>query len=290
MKILILNTDYDKFLSTHYGAHPELVGAGYERQLQARIDTVFGMSDFYSRNFRALGHEAKEISVNNIWQQTAWAREHGLPVSDPPSPFDTKSESYYLIQLKRRLRPLKSILKPVARKLGFVRTMGSVERAILLAQIEDFDPDVILDQDIEIVSGRLLHPVRRQNRKIVAQCGVDPPPDMDFGAFDYGVSLIPWVVDYFRRNGLSAERCHLGFEPSLLDHLGPAPNKDVSVSFVGSLVAIHGRRMVWLEEIAKKFDLNLWMPDSGSLPAGSRLRECYRGPAWGKDMYNVIRR
>ncbi len=48
--------------------------------MAARNASLFGVADFYSRNFAALGHPAAEIHVNNPWLQAAWAREHGMAV------------------------------------------------------------------------------------------------------------------------------------------------------------------------------------------------------------------
>ena len=48
--------------------------------MAARNASLFGVADFYSRNFAALGHPAAEIHVNNPWLQSAWAREHGMAV------------------------------------------------------------------------------------------------------------------------------------------------------------------------------------------------------------------
>src|SRR6202012_4192067 len=80
MRILVLNADYPRFLDWFYARQPDLKTAGYAAQMTARNESLFGVADFYSRNFEALGHSAAEIHVNNPWLQTAWAREHGLGV------------------------------------------------------------------------------------------------------------------------------------------------------------------------------------------------------------------
>ena len=71
MKILILNRDYPRFLDEMYGSRPGLNEATYAEQLAARNASLFGVADFYSHGFRAAGHEAQEIHVNNIqeWQE-----------------------------------------------------------------------------------------------------------------------------------------------------------------------------------------------------------------------------
>ena len=83
MRILVLNADYPRFLAWFYRRQPGLENASYAAQMAARNASLFGVADFYSRNFAALGHAAAEIHVNNPWLQSAWAREHGMAVEPP---------------------------------------------------------------------------------------------------------------------------------------------------------------------------------------------------------------
>src|SRR3977135_1411399 len=86
MRILVLNADYPRFLTWFYRRQPGLENAPYAAQMMARNASLFGVADFYSRNFAALGHAAAEIHVNNPWLQSAWAREHGMAVETPEPP------------------------------------------------------------------------------------------------------------------------------------------------------------------------------------------------------------
>ena len=70
MKFLILNTDYPGFRRWLYAQHPGLAKQPYEEQMQAWVESLFGVADFYSGNLRKLGHEA-------------WAREHGVHIDEP---------------------------------------------------------------------------------------------------------------------------------------------------------------------------------------------------------------
>src|SRR5438270_5024487 len=85
MRILVLNADYPRFLAWFYRRQPALENTSYAAQIAARNASLFGVADFYSRNFAALGHQATEIHVNNPWLQAAWAREHGMAVRTEPS-------------------------------------------------------------------------------------------------------------------------------------------------------------------------------------------------------------
>src|ERR1700694_4013469 len=83
MRILVLNADYPRFLAWFYRRQPGLETAPYATQMAARNASLFGVADFYSRNFAALGHPAAELHVNNPWLQSAWAREHGMALEAP---------------------------------------------------------------------------------------------------------------------------------------------------------------------------------------------------------------
>ena len=86
MRFLILNTDYTDFLRLLYDQHLELEKRSYDEQLRVRMDSLCGMSDFYSSNLGKLGHEAYDIIANAERMQKAWAREHGkLAVESSPA-------------------------------------------------------------------------------------------------------------------------------------------------------------------------------------------------------------
>lgn len=82
MKFLILDIDYPEFLCWLYAQHPGLAKQPYKEQMQARMESLFSVADFYSSNLRKLGHEAYDIHANNEFMQKAWAREHGIRVEE----------------------------------------------------------------------------------------------------------------------------------------------------------------------------------------------------------------
>ena len=101
MRILVLNADYPRFLAWFYRRQPGLENASYATQMAARNASLFGVADFYSRNFAALGHPAAEIHVNNPWLQSAWAREHGMAV-EPPDPAAAPGARRFRLAATRR--------------------------------------------------------------------------------------------------------------------------------------------------------------------------------------------
>lgn len=292
MKVLILTADYDSFLKWHYTRHPSLQDTDYGTQMRSRVDTLFGVSDFYSQSFRALGHEAHEVFVNNIWMQTAWARKNGLSVTEPPRPgeIEPADASELVMKLKRSLRPYKQILSPIAKKLGFVASLSLTERRILLAQIEQMNPDIILNQALEVVDSDIMRRVKRPGRVLIAQHGNQPPDDFDGSPYTFGISLIPAVVQFFRARGLPAENCHLAFDLSVLERLGPTPIKDIDISFAGGLASNHGKRIALLEAIARELPVELYLSSLKGIPSNSPLHARMRGEVWGREMYDILRR
>src|SRR3954447_19507908 len=115
MRILVLNADYPRFLAWFYRRRPALEDTSYATQMAARNASLFGVADFYSRNFSALGHPAAEIHVNNPWLQVAWAREHGMAVETVEPGFDVARKTLPS-WLQRAIAPVKPMLRPLARK------------------------------------------------------------------------------------------------------------------------------------------------------------------------------
>src|ERR1700733_2695435 len=113
MRILVLNADYPRFLAWFYRRQPRLENTSYATQMAARNASLFGVADFYSRNFIALGHQAAEIHVNNPWLQPAGAREHGVAVGPPPLP-GSPERSELPGWVKHATKPFKPILRPLA--------------------------------------------------------------------------------------------------------------------------------------------------------------------------------
>ena len=285
MKILILNADYPGFLRSLYSSTPDLAQASYRRQMEARNASLFGVADFYSVNLRAHGHEAAEIHVNNGWLQSAWARENGMRAAS--SIPEAKSERpRWASRVIDAARPL---LRPLYKRFHG-GGLTAAEREILYAQIEAFQPDVVLNHDMDYIGNDFLASVRTGKRLIVGQLAAPLPAERNFNAYDLVISSLPNLVTWFRAAGVRSELNRLAFEPRVLQALGPAPARDIPVSFVGSLSPEHRSRIVLLEHVARHASLKVWGNGIARLPASSPLHACYQGEAWGRGMYDVLRR
>ena len=290
MRILILNADYPRFLTWLYRSQPELETASYAAQMAARNASLFGVADFYSSNFAALGHTAAEIHVNNPRLQAAWARERGLPVDLAVAATATRHERLPG-WLQRTVAPFKPILRPLARKVGLSPRLDEAAIRILLAQVEDFRPDVVLNQDVFHVDTALVRRIKAIGKPVmIGQVGVEPPRGVDWTVYDLMLSQLLSIVNVFRAQGVRSAINHLAFEPSILARLPAAQPQDIDVSFVGSISSDHQQRIALLEAVAGRHDLKLWGNLPNALPAASPLRRCFQGEVWGREMYQVLRR
>lgn len=288
MRIAIFTTSYPQFLTKLYLETPGLEGKSYSEQLAARNEGLFGFADFYSRGFRANGHEAVEFHLNNPWLQYAWAKEHGVPAEQPAAP--GTGDDHKAWSLKRHLiARAKPILRPIIRTF-LSPSMPSWQAKILRAQVEAYEPDVIYNQEPAAVRSEFLEGLRASHRWIIGQIASARPSGENFRAYDLVVSSLPSFVAHFRKRGLPSAYNRLAFEPSVWDRIGPPPVQDIPLSFVGSLSLVHRNRLALLEYVARRLPLKLWGNDIERLPSSSPLHRCYQGQAWGRSMFEILGR
>jgi spore maturation protein CgeB len=264
MKFLIVNKEYRDFLDWLYTSHPGLETEPYEKQMQVRMESLFFFANFYSSNLRQLGHEAREIHINNGWMQKAWAREHGVR-----------------FQSSWRQR-VKSWMKR-GRHSDYEKWMYE----ILAAQIKYYRPDVLLNQNISY-SSRFFGEMKPYVRLLIGQHAARlPSNERDYSVYDLMISSLPNFVDYFRHQGLSSELHRLAFEPTVLRRLGEV-RKKTAVSFVGSLHPAHNFRRYWLAHLCRRIPVNVWGSYINKLPGDSPILRNFHGNAWGLEVYQLL--
>jgi hypothetical protein len=276
MRVLIINTDYPGFLKSLYGSRPELASSPYSEQMAARNASLFGVFDSYSRNLRALGHAAVDIHANNEAMQRRWARDAGMRM-DGGRPF-------------RAVRELATRLPYIG---GRFRRRPSQEpwfQEILAAQIEDFCPDVILNQDVYMVSAAFLAGCAPTQCLIAGQLASPLPKRNDWDSYDLMLSSLPNLVSHFEAIGVPAQFCPLGFEASVHKLVPPGAERDIPLLFVGSFSAEHRARIELLEYLCTRVPLEIWGSGLSSLERHSPIRRHVKGEAWGADMYRLLAR
>lgn len=253
MRIALIDTAYPAFLNSL--AFDE--SSTYEQQLRHVLSLQFGTSDFFSRNLRALGHECVDILGNYEPLQRMWARENSWDDVQIP---DNESGRFRL-------------------------------KEIALHQIEKFKPDILFLQDFSFFDEGLLR-VLSDEYLLAGQLSCPWPGDGRVSKAACIFSSFPHYIKRFESLGVRAVYLPLAFEPSVRE--GPQPERDIDISLVGGV----GRESHWkygtdvLEAVAAAFPERFHWYGYGldNLPASSALRACYRGQAWGRQMYDVYRR
>lgn len=252
VKILIVDTCYPAFLAHHYASRPALAKESYAAQWQALMSTFFGTADSYSHYLGQIGHEAHEVVVNAELLQRAWAAEHGL--------------GGRLLPRVRRHRAL---------------------RDVLLAQVEDFRPDVVYVQDLGYLPVEMLQRIRAMTGLLVGQLGSEPPIEQ-LAVFDLLCTSFPHFVPRLREAGRDVEYFRIGFDPRVLDHLHV--DRTAGAVFVGTLA--HSRWQnanALVERAARRAQIEIWgFGGEDDWPSDSPFGGGRRGEAWGLDMYRVL--
>lgn len=289
MRFLILNTDYPEFLRWLYAKHPGLEEKPYEEHMRARVESLFGVADFYSSNLRKLGHEAWDIHANNEFMQKAWALEHGIQFKEAGLIRKRGQEVLQQarqIAAKTALRHLKPLLRPILHPL--MNSQQNWFYDILSAQIKHYKPDVLLNQAMDSISSRVLKEMKPYVRLLVGQIASPLPQAEDFHVYDLVISSLPNFVGYFRSLGVPSELNRLAFEPAVLPKLnnrGP----EIPVSFVGSLFPVHQARIRLLEYLCSHLEISVFGSGVDWLSQDSPIRSRYMGTAWGIEMYQILR-
>jgi spore maturation protein CgeB len=270
MRFLILNTDYPEFLRSLYARQDNLGKMSYDRQMQARNDSLFGVADFYSANLKKLGHEAQEIHANNKFLQWKWAEEHGVK--------GILRSMGYRLNLRR---PFYRWMKPLDRKPAWFYD-------ILARQIEHYAPDVIINQAMDDISSRFLERMRPHTKLLVGQIAAPRPQSENFKVYDLVFTSLPNYVEYFSSLGIPCVLNRLAFEPGVLGRLDENAPANIPVSFVGSLSPAHANRIQLLEYLCRNTDIMIWGNGVEKLPEASPIRRAFKGTVWGREMFQVM--
>ena len=276
--MLILNTDYEAFLDDLYAENPGLAESNYDRQMAVRNASLFGAADFYSGGLKANGVEAADIHLNNKAMQLRWAVEHGVSVGAAD-----KTETRSLSTTMRRL------FGQQRKRTAQLAAMPGWARDVMTAQIDDFRPDVILNQAMHFVSAESLRSLVGKGCLLVGQIAAPWHEPEDDCGYDLIATSLPNYVEKFERRGIRTFYNQLGFAPSVLKSL-PEIERDLAVTFVGTLSSHHADRIRLLEFLAERTRLNIWGMGIEQVSEQSPVRACYRGQAWGREMFGIFRR
>jgi len=163
---------------------------------------------------------------------------------------------------------------------------------ILAAQIREAKPDIVLNEAMNWLSSDFLRELKPQIRLLVGQhAATKLREENDYTVYDLIVSSFPPTIDWFRQNGIPAELNRLGFEPRVLSEIKPE-KRIFDVTFIGRFVAgIYDSRARFLELLCERIEqVKVWGTGVDELPVTSPIRRCYMGQAWGREMYEILRK
>jgi hypothetical protein len=253
VRVLIVDTCYPAFLERHYASSPGLDDLSYDEQWSSLMGTFFGTADSYSHFLGDLDHEAHELVVNAEPLQRAWAREHG----------------------RLRRKGLRTHLR------------RGPEPELVLAQAEEYEPDVVYVQNLSVFPPDVLRAMRARGRLLVGQIASELPPASQLEPFDVIVTSFPHFVERFRKLGIASEYLRIGFDPRVLEHV--EPRVEHGAVFAGSLGRLqHDRGNALLAVAAEGVPIDFWGRGYDDWPRDSPVRRRYHGEAWGLDMYRVL--
>lgn len=269
MKLLVVDTYYPAFLASVYREMPGLSSVSYQKQLDALLGQCFGTSDFYSRHLNGLGCTARDLIVNCIPLQSAWAKEAGQRFSGmfmriPP-------KTYRIPVVGRLLAALPGLLD------------------IAITQVREFRPDVLYCQDLSFFPPESLATLKKEVKLVVGQIACPLPPDAFLAGYDLILTSFPHFVPRLKAKGIASEYFRIGFDTRVLDHLGEVA-KDVDASFVGGISRHHGKAIPVLEYLALKTPIQFFGYGADSLDRDSPIVARHHGEVWGLDMYRALAR
>jgi spore maturation protein CgeB len=164
------------------------------------------------------------------------------------------------------------------------------DEEILLLQAAAFEPDVVYVQNLHLLSDETLTALRGVSGFLVGQIASAAPPPERLRRFDLILTSFPHFVEEFRSLGVRSEYFRIGFDPRVLEALGPEAQPTRDVVFVGALNALrHRQGNRALTRAARHLPVEFWGYDLRGRPPWSPIRRRYHGQAWGLEMYALLR-
>ena len=235
IKILKASPFYLKYLEKFYNSDKTLKDADYGDQYNVLMSGGFGWADSWKLHLEKTGfYEVFEVISNAEYLQKKWAQENNI----------NYSEQKWLLD-------------------------------ILEAQIRKFKPDIFFAHDFVGINGDFRQFIKNKYpdiKLIIGWDGIAKNSAQDFVGCDLMMSCSEDVVSYYQKTGFQTYFLPFGFESSYLNKI-QLRNNLYDISFVGSLVIKknkHNKRLNFLSEMDKRFNIDLWLSALPQNPYFSR--------------------
>lgn len=153
-------------------------------------------------------------------------------------------------------------------------------------QIEAYQPDIVWLQDLSFFDVTTLNQLAKKYL-LVGQSSCALPSLDKVKPLSTIFTSFPFYVPKLKALGVNAVYMPLAFHESVLTE---PVERDIDVSFVGGLgwQWVKGREV--LDAVAKEIPTFQWWGYGADRLLDGPLKEKYRGPAWGRDMYAIYQR
>lgn len=135
---------------------------------------------------------------------------------------------------------------------------------IVLAQVKQFQPDILFVTDYSTFSAAFIRQLRSEVpsiRLVLGWCGAPYRDGSIFNEYDLVLCCIPELVEHFRSEGHTSHHLNHSFSPAVLERIDVTSEPDVDFGFMGSVVKreqFHNQREKLLLDLIELTDLRLW--------------------------------
>lgn len=241
----------------------------YQHELARASEFGFGTGGAYVRALRGQGWESSIIIPNSLALQDLWAQEHGL---------------------RRPISPEWNHMQILARPPMFRDVLKWVPHAhrILLQQVKEARPDVLLVQDINAVPPSLVRQFKKYAGVVIGEIASPPPPKAFLTCYDRIISALPSIVDTAISLGVQSTFVPLGFDKRWAT-VSDTRDREIDVVFVGSFSRLQPTTAPLLRAIAEAVPtFRVYGTAKSDVLREAGLEDFYHGPVWGQEMFELL--
>ena len=267
--VLIVDTYYIDALRQLDADHRFENPKNFDQELRRVSDYGFGTGGAYLQALSALQWDASIIVPNSLGLQDLWAKEH-----HKQRPIRLGWE--YMQVLAR---------PPIARDV--LKWIPHAHR-VLLQQVKDVRPDVLLVQDINAIPPSLVRQLKKYAGTVIGEIASPLPPAAFVLCYDRIISALPSIVEKVRSLGVPSTFLPLGFDARWATQ-SDTKTREIDAVFVGSFTRLQPNTAPLLRAVAEVIPgFRVYGTATPDVLEAAGLTENYHGPVWGREMFAVL--
>ena len=267
--VLIVDTYYIDALRRLHADQKFEGRVTYGEEIRRVSGYGFGTGGAYVRALAALQWDASIIVPNSLGLQNLWASEH-----KKQRPIGLGWE---YMQILARPPIARDVLKwiPHAHK-------------ILLQQVKDIRPDVLLVQDINAIPPSLVKKLKKYAGTVIGEIASPLPPDAFVKCYDRIISALPSIVEKANSLGVPSTFLPLGFDARWATQ-SDTKTREIDAVFVGSFTRLQPNTAPLLRAVAEAIPgFRVYGTAKTDVLEAAGLTKNYHGPVWGSEMFSVL--